>query len=663
MRVNHSAKAALMMGAALLWALPALAETEATELDEVILGKSKREVKTDTATSETTVDQEEMEDRQASTIAELTDSVPGVTLINGQSPQGSGINIRGFGANATYGNDQKVIIQVDDADVGAEELYRIGTQLYTDPALYKEVTVVRGMAGTFEYGSGAIGGMVRLETKDASDFTGGVPGFKLRQTLQFSTNGNGVSSSSILAWQPSEDFETLLNYTYSTQNNQTDGSGAVIGNSAFGLPSWQFKAKKTFGNGDHSLSFSFSDTNSDERDVPYDTFMTTAGSFGNVDRQTHSRTATLAYNFNPAGNDLVDLDVILSYADQQIDQAYVAGSSPLEGTSTFPFLQPLVDADHRYQTTKLTVKNTAIFATGTIDHNLRAGLEFKRKERLAASSAPGGTDDRIALFVVDDMKFGDRFTLTPALRYETQSIGDGTASYSNDALMGGLSAHYKWDSGFAVFGSAAYTENLPIIDDMTNPAYMTQSEKARTVELGFSFDRLDAFTPGDDLAFKLTGYKTKVWDMTSYTTSTMVPITDGELEGLELEAAYSLASGLYMDLNANIQRGTYTTPAPGGYWAGIPADQLRLTVGKKWNQELDLSWEVVANKKMTRAATPTPSNVVHNLRATYRPQHGILEGAELRVGVENLFDLDYTPHLATRKAPGRTVKFTIAKTF
>ena len=83
MRVNHSAKAALMMGAALLWALPALAETEATELDEVILGKSKREVKTDTATSETTVDQEEMEDRQASTIAELTDSVPGVTLING----------------------------------------------------------------------------------------------------------------------------------------------------------------------------------------------------------------------------------------------------------------------------------------------------------------------------------------------------------------------------------------------------------------------------------------------------------------------------------------------------------------------------------------------------------------------------------------------------
>ena len=666
MRANHSATAVLLMSAALLWAMPAMAQEGVTDLDAVTLGKSKREVKTDTATSETTVDQEEIEDRQASTIAELVDSVPGVTLINGQTPQGSGINIRGFGANSTYGNDQKVITQVDDADVGAEELYRIGTQLYTDPQLYKEVEVVRGMAGTFEYGSGAIGGMVRLETKDASDFTGGMPGFRLRQTLQFSTNGDGLSSSTIMAWQPTEDFEALFNYTYSEQQDQTDGAGNLIGNSAFALPSWQLKAKKTFGNGDHSLTFSLTDTNSDDSDVPYDTFQTTGGSFGNVDRAIHSRTGTLTYNFNPA-NDMVDLDVVLSYADQQIDTTYVDGSSPLQtGTAAAFCANPffgVVCADHRYETTKLTVKNTARFDTGNVGHTLRTGIEFKRKKRLNATSAPGGTDDRIALFVVDDMKIGERLTLTPAIRYETQNIGNNTVSYSNDALMGGISAHYKFDNGFAVFGSAAYTENLPIIDDLTNPAYMTRSEKARTFELGFSYDRPDVFIPGDDLAFKLTGYKTKIWDITSYTTPTMTPITDGEMEGLELEAAYSMSGGFYMDLNANLQRGKYTVPAPGGDWSGIPADQLRLTVGKKWNQELDLSWEVVASKRITTSSGTTPSSVVHNLRATYRPQQGVLEGAELRVGVENLLDLDYTPHLATRKAPGRTVKFTIAKTF
>ena len=55
--------------------------------------------------------------------------------------------------------------------------------------------------------------------------------------------------------------------------------------------------------------------------------------------------------------------------------------------------------------------------------------------------------------------------------------------------------------------------------------------------------------------------------------------------------------------------------------------------------------------------------MVRNLRTTWRPQDGVLRGAELRVGVENLFDKEYTPHLSTRVAPGRNVKLTVAKTF
>ena len=54
---------------------------------------------------------------------------------------------------------------------------------------------------------------------------------------------------------------------------------------------------------------------------------------------------------------------------------------------------------------------------------------------------------------------------------------------------------------------------------------------------------------------------------------------------------------------------------------------------------------------------------VHHLRATYRPQSGVLEGTELRVGVENLFDREYQPWLATRNAAGRNVKLTVSRTF
>ena len=54
---------------------------EADFLGTIQLGESKRDIQTDTATPITVVDQEEIKDRQADTIAELIDSVPGVSLV------------------------------------------------------------------------------------------------------------------------------------------------------------------------------------------------------------------------------------------------------------------------------------------------------------------------------------------------------------------------------------------------------------------------------------------------------------------------------------------------------------------------------------------------------------------------------------------------------
>lgn len=662
-RAYLRATTALIIG--LSFTAPVLAQAEAeVDLGVLVLGQSKRDVQTDRATAVTEVDQEEINDRQAGTVAELVDSVPGVNLVNGSTPQGSGINVRGFGSNSTFGSDQKVKIIVDGADVGAEELYRIGTQLFTDPELYRSVEVIRGTVGSFEYGSGVVGGVVKLETKDASDFTGGEPGFVVNQTLQFSTNGDGLTSSSIFAWQPDENLEFLANYTIRDENVPTDGNGAPIGTKGFKLPSVLLKAKYTFGDArEHSLAFSYTDSSTDDRDVPYDTFTTTGIGFGNVDRQTESRTASLTYNYNPSGNDLVDLDIILSYADQEIQSQGTSGQvGPLAA---------LVNADQRYETTKLTFKNTSLLETGAISHNLRTGLEFIRKERLNASSAPGGTDNRIAIFAVDEMQIGDAWTVTPALRYESSKIKGSTApnngSFDNNALMGGISVRYAFDNGFAVFGSAAYTENLPIIDDLGNPVFIVTSEKARTWELGASYDGTDILQSGDSLAVKANIYHTTLWDVTSYQAAGLpfgTPINSIETEGLELEASYSMESGLYVDFNANISRGDENQP--GGTtadWRGIAADTVQFTLGKKFGEELDLSWEVVADKRYTRSTTPVPGFAVHNLRATYTPQQGVLEGAELRIGVENLFDKQYTRRLSTRPARGRNVKLTLAKNF
>lgn len=659
-------RAILMGSCAILFPLAAMTQAVDPVVLDTIVIDSKRKVQTETATAVTGIDQEEIDDRQAGTVAELIDSVPGVTLINGSTPSGGGINIRGFGSGNTYGTNQKVLIQIDGATQGSEELYRLGTQLFTDPELYKSVSVLRGTVGSFEYGSGVVGGIVRLDTKDASDFTGGQLGYRLRQGLSFGSNGDSIASSSTLAWQPTEDFEMLANYTWRRQDEQKDGGGRDTGAEGFKLPSYLVKAKYTFGdNRDQWVSASFNRTEIAERDVPYDAFGTTGGAFGNVDRDIRSSTATLAYGWDPAGNDLIDLKVQLSYADQKIDQTWIPGSGMTAAAA-------IGNADHRYETTQLTIRNTARYNMGSIDNELRAGVEFIRKKRLDANSAPGGTDDRIAFFVLNEMDFNNGLTLTPALRYETQDI-DGTrygyGAYSNDAFMGGVSARYEWASGVSVFASAAYTESLPILDDLTNTGqnwnglnvnYMTTPERARTYEIGAAYRGGDLMAEGDALSVKANIYHTNVWDITSES-----GVRTLDQKGLELEAAYSLANGIYTDFNANIV--DYDARNMAGLsirnYTGTPADQLRLTVGKRWDRELDLSWEMVANARYDKATKPVPGSTVHNLRATYRPASGLLEGTELRFAVENVFDKDYTPRLATRAAPGRNVKFALAKTF
>ncbi|MDA7965255.1 TonB-dependent receptor [Ruegeria sp.] len=631
------------------------------------LGESKREIQTDTAVPITNIDQEEIYDRQAGTVAELIDTVPGVTLVNGSTPQGSGINIRGFGANSTFGTDQKVLIQIDGATTGSEEIYRIGTQLFTDPALYKSVSVIRGTVGSFEFGSGVVGGAVLLETNDASDFTGGEPGFRLRQTLEGSSNGNGFTSSSILAWQPTEQYEFLLNYSYRTQDNPDNGNGDVIANSEFSNPSYLAKAKYSFGDSlEHSLTASWQDTTSDDRDVPYDTFNT--ATFGNVDRRYETKVGILRYQYRPADNDLIDLDVNLSYSDQEIFSEAVNGPDPL------------LDADHRFQTTKLTVKNTAFFRTGIVDHDLRAGVEYIHRDRLDADSAPGGTDRRFAIFAVDDMRIGDHWTITPALRYETQTIdGDPNqpapenGTFDHDALMGGLSVRYEFDNGFAIFGSGAYTENLPIIDDLEEPGRINQSEKSRTYEAGFSYNKGDVFSSGDVLRFKVNLYDTELTDITSYVTTEFIPpftlvftpLERVETQGAEIEASYAHANGIYADFNANIVHATQT--ADDGTierWGNEPADTARLTVGKRFGETLDVSWELVGSRAgFDGNNDPIGGFGVSNLRAGYFPQEGVLQGFEVRFGIENVFDKQYRGSLSTRDAVGRNFKLSVAKTF
>jgi hemoglobin/transferrin/lactoferrin receptor protein len=217
---------------------------------------------------------------------------------------------------------------------------------------------------------------------------------------------------------------------------------------------------------------------------------------------------------------------------------------------------------------------------------------------------------------------------------------------------------------FAVFGSAAYNENLPILDDLRSTTNREKSEKATTFELGASYDGTDVVMEGDHLQAKLTAFRTEIWDGTSYS-----GIDETDLEGVELELNY--ASDLfYADFAAARTRGNINgTAAPFNY---TPADTVQLTLGKKFlDEQLDVAVEAkhaFAHRRtssVTGATSPSDEWTTYALSVGYKPDNGALEGTELRLGIENLFDETYRPFLTSpnRNAKGRNIKFTLVKTF
>ena len=645
----------------------AVEETEdGQEIGTVDIGESVRSIQTSTATPSTVINREEILDRQANTIAELVDSVPSVSLVNGSTPIGSSISIRGFGFNQVFGTDSKVSIQIDGAAADAEEIYRLGNQIFTEPDLYKSVEVIRGTVGSFEYGSGIIGGVIRLETVDAFDLTGGEAGIAVNQSFGYFTNGDGFQSSSTVAFAPSDRVELLGNFTWRQQDNQEDGDGNEIGNGEFELPSFLIKAGVYLDpDKEHYLRASYQQTTTADRDVPLDTFITTTDFFGNVDRDTKSEVAILRYNYNPVDNDAIDYLAQFSYTNQDIDQTFIPGSTNPPGFDQF--VSGLGNADLQFEIYQGLLKNSAFFNTGTVEHNLRAGFEFRSRVRADANSAPGGKDDRLAFFIVDDIQIARGLTITPALRYEAQdveadpSLDDGTDfSASRDALMGGVSARYEFPSGLAFFASWAQSRNLPIIDDLENEILREQTEVGETYEFGGSFDRVGVFGSSDALSIKVNYYNTQIDDLSS-----TAGVSAVDTEGFEGEASYATRSGFYFDVNASIISGDeLRTDGTVGDWRNLPQNTYQASFGKRFGDLLNLRWETVLTEDRVQDGVDEDNGFdLHNIRANLTPSGGFLDGFSLRLSVENVFDTLYQPARSLRTSPGRNFKFTLAKRF
>ncbi|MBL4916912.1 TonB-dependent receptor [Tabrizicola sp. DMG-N-6] len=666
-------------------------------LGRIVLGAGSPKVAIDTPQAVSTVEQEDLDRDRPQTLSDLFKTVPGVSGAGASArPAGQAFNIRGIGNTEQTASEARIIVTVDGAPKFFEQ-YRMGS-FFGDFELFKRVEVLRGPASSTLYGSGALGGVVAFTTKDASDFLTDGQDRVLRFKADYASNGDAYGAGVIWAQRYSDQFETLAALNYGTRGEVDDGAGVAIAGTGFDRWSGLLKGKYSFGaNADQSLTLSMSRT---DGDLPNSVVAQSGGaifipSFGNADIRTIDDTATLQYRHEFAGNPWLDLTATLSYTDTAVTKRnFTFGMMCAPGQ-----MQVLCDGDFSYRTTSLKIENTSDLSMGAWDNSVIVGLQVQNQQRIATSSAgpmefhPEGRDRKIGLYAQGEFVYDDRLTIIPGLRVDfgrlrpsDAVIAQGGVASDETAVSPKLALHYKINDDWAVFGSIARTERMPTLDELYSsgaptatlvgrtPSLNLLPEKANSVELGFAWQRDNLFSDGDSLQVKVTGFHNDVQDLIATTPRPTVGsgagpvpyysnINRARLWGAELEASYDAERWFAQAAWSKVKTKDKTT---GIVLTDTPAETVALTLGAKIPaHDLSMGWRMNwADAIKTGSATTSASSWhTHDVFVTWKPSTGRFGGTEVQFGVDNLFDRDYRQNLALDKAPGRTVKLALARSF
>ncbi|WEX11463.1 TonB-dependent hemoglobin/transferrin/lactoferrin family receptor [Chelativorans sp. AA-79] len=683
-----------------------------TMLQRLVVGAGVEKVAIDTPQSVTVVEQEDIDDEQATTVGEILESVPGVNTSGSDRVFGQTFNIRGIGAPESANEEGRIIVTVDGATKFYEQ-YRMGG-FFSEPELYKRVEVLRGPASSTLYGSGALGGVIRFETKDASDFIADGQNGALRLKSGYNSNKDGWLGSAILAQRWGENAEFLLAGNYRRADPYETGDGTVIRSSDF--KAWSGLAKGTFQVGDEGtlrLSYQQWDSDADDQDYAQVGGPVSGGSvsgFGTVDRHVIDRTAVISYEDPVSDNDWVDLKLSASFSDTAVEQTDASGAPP---SLTCVQSALFCDTDYGYQTWQFNAQNTSQWQGDSWENHLTYGwqtsYQIRTAEAISATGAPvgitfhpEGTDLKTGVFVQNEFIWDERLTIIPGVRLDWHRLSpeDGIAGAEDTddtAVSPKIAAHYRFNKNFAVFGSIAHTERFPTIDEVFstsgsrstfNPSLDLEKERSNNFELGFAISGYDLLESGDSLQIKTTGFYNDIKDLISFNPNLApgynnapgyVNIDDAEIYGAEVELAYE-AHHVFAEAGYAYVVGKDKTT--GDYLTTIAPHELSLTIGGKLPaHDLRFGWKarlvaapqddcrrsenpvVCAGDSSQGSQRFAESFDVHDVFLTWTPQEGRFAGWEANLGVENVFDTQYKEFLHNDAAKGRTFKVSLAKQF
>lgn len=411
-------------------------ESEGTLVIEEVEITGRREAfEVDPVRSRTTVTAKELEHRQSDNVFTVLQDIPGVSVNGGPLANGMKFNIRGFS------NTEDVLITVDGAMRNFEK-YRFGSGVFVEPELLKAIEVTRGPAGALQ-GSGAIGGVVEMRTKDAADLL--QPGRRIGARLKggFSSNNLEKLGSATAYGRAFDSLDLLANVTWRDSDNITTASGKELQNtmarrlSGLGKATYRLRPGAVLSIGEVYFQ--------DDVLQPFDATIGVPGLFGFVRRAVTDSTSTANFEYTPIDQSFVPwinvkgnvgyTSTSVTDSDRQDQNGVIIPNSPIN------FF------DYRIVTLNLT--NTSSFRLGSLHTALTYGVQYNRNSRTSKTnqlnptagvretvnnlSQPSGVKSYLAYVLETRFAIGD-LSLIAGLRHDRYGV-EVTAQETRDLLQ------------------------------------------------------------------------------------------------------------------------------------------------------------------------------------------------------------------------------------
>ena len=657
----------------------------------------------DTVPSVSIIGQKEIESRQLDHVMGLVSDLPGVDIFGGPNGQGAEFNIRGFN------RPERNIVRVDGVTKFFEQ-YRLGS-FFADPELLKQIDVIRGPVSTL-YGNGAIGGVVNIVTKDASDFL--KPGQKYGVKLKggYHTNNQEWKGAGYVYARPEENLDLLGVVHTRKSKDYKFASGEKFKGSGLDIKDVLLKAGYTFLD-EHFFSLSYHYLY-DDNIVEYRQNDRSNGSLDNgfdeglVKRTLKDYTFSALYLYQPEDNPFVDFEFRMGYSNTENNET---GLDPEHYANASPSLPAGQKRLAKYKNWQISLRNITRFdTTKDLKHILTFGADYNIQDRsgreynsrtatLAPSSShPSGKQTVYGGFVQDEISFYDRLILTPALRY-AQYKTKGKASDWQDlpqewfadaktysAFSPSLSVEVKIQPWVSLIGGYYQGFRAPVIDEIYAhslffPNKMTslalKEETAKTYELGFKTAHQHILTKGDALRTRLIYFDNHLEDKVESVRSdptrpeSYINVGSSKIRGWEFESSY-YNGPVYARIAASRLRGKAVNGGETEKIDTIPADKISVSLGsrlEKWKLDFGLhslfSFKVPASRRPEScsrfgclAAEDVPAFTTHEIYLIWSPH--FLSGLQAHMTISNLFDKDYTRHNSSVRSFGRDFRLSLS---